>query len=166
MILIADANGELEWVNKSFNTTTGYTLADYKEKFGKNIDDASTNTNIKSELERCIKEKSSFNYTSNFNSRKGKTIWLQTTITPFLDEDGKILKFIAVDTDITEIKNAQDAIKMQKEEIEHYKNEIESQRDKIKEQGETITSQMEKILESIFYSKKIQNAFLPNYISL
>jgi len=162
MIVIADAEGEIEWVNKGFVLNTGYTLAEYKENFGTKIIEVSTNRHIKKLINKCVVEKMSVSYSSRIINKKGRTIWLQTTLTPFVGEQNEVLKLIAIDTDITDIKNAERAIKDQKEEIEAHKNEIEDQRDQIQKQGELITTQMEKILESIFYSKKIQNAFLPS----
>ena len=161
MIVIAESNGKIEWVNNAFEKQTGYTLDEFKRKYGSRLLNVSTNPEIESIIEEAIRNKKSVIYSSKFITKRGKTLWLQTSLTPFVGENGEVLKLIAVDTDISDIKNAEREIKKQKEEIEEHKNAIEKQRDQIQQQSELITEQMEKILESIFYAKKIQNAFLP-----
>ncbi|MBI4645128.1 MAG: SpoIIE family protein phosphatase [Bacteroidia bacterium] len=103
-----------------------------------------------------------------------KDIWLQTTLTPILD-NGEVKKLIALDTDITEIKEAEEEIKIQKEKLEAERLKVNEKNRKLwelsiaihkeKENMEKITKILEdknrNIQDSITYAKKIQEAILP-----
>ncbi|HAN76822.1 MAG TPA: hypothetical protein DCQ31_03085, partial [Bacteroidales bacterium] len=80
-------------------------------------------------------------------------VWYQTTINPIYNPQGELQKFIIVDSDITQIKEAETEILAQR-------NEIESQRDQIAKQNSEIT-------DSILYAERIQKAVFPptDYLS-
>jgi PAS domain S-box-containing protein len=139
-IVIASATGDIEWVNDAFTGLYGYSLKEFKEKKGKNLIEASTNPKIKILIEKAISEKASINYITNTTIKSGLKLWVQTTLTPIIDESGNITKIVAIDSDITEIKKAEKRINEQKEKIE--------------EQNLNIT-------DSIVYAQRIQRALLP-----
>jgi PAS domain S-box-containing protein len=65
----------------------------------------------------------------NQNVRKdGKTVWLSTSGVPFRDEKGNFLGYRGADTDITELKRAEEELKKSEEE---YKNLVTTARDVI-----------------------------------
>lgn len=132
-VIIADAEGRIEWVNAGFTRLYGYTLEEFKREKGDNVFEVSTNKNIKEDLELCIHEKKSVIYTSPNTTKDNKEIWVQTTLTPILDSDNNLLKLVAIDSDITTIKEAEEEIKQQKQEI----------------------------TDSIEYASRIQTAILP-----
>jgi signal transduction histidine kinase len=57
--------------------------------------------------------------------KDGNAIWTQSTLTPVLDSDQKIIRFVAIDTDITAVKKAQEMINTQKAEIENQRDQLE-----------------------------------------
>ncbi|PLX01233.1 MAG: pas/pac sensor protein, partial [Marinilabiliales bacterium] len=71
----------------------------------------------------------------------GTELWIQTTLSPIVDIDGNIKNLIAIDSDITEIKKAEEEISKQRNLLE-LKNNL--------------------ITDSIKYAKKIQEALLPS----
>lgn len=123
-ITIFDKDGNVEWVNEGFNRMYGYNLKQYKSEKNLNIIDSSNNPNITEAIQSCINDKKSVIYEIKTETRDGKELWAQTTLTHVVDKDGNTLNLIAIETDITEIKIAQ-------KEILKQKHEIEEQRDKL-----------------------------------
>lgn len=150
--IIMDAEGNFEWVNDGFVKLFGIS----KQRIqGKNIISENTPDHIKTLIQDSIKNKVSVNYEFEVFKEEGKSIWIQATLTPILDEHGEIKKIIAVDSDITSIKEKEF-------EILHQKEEILSQRDKIQKQKEIADNQAKSIRDSISYASRIQNALLPS----
>ncbi|HEY6162328.1 MAG TPA: tetratricopeptide repeat protein [Bacteroidia bacterium] len=133
VILILDAQGRLEWVNQSFEKLNDITLDELRKRKGETIYEISNNPNIRSIIEQCVKEKRSYNYESFNLTRDGKQVWESSTLTPIFSESGELRKLIIIDTDVTEIKKAE----------------------------ETIRQKNKDITDSINYAKRIQDTILP-----
>ncbi|MEN8118870.1 MAG: YfiR/HmsC family protein [Bacteroidota bacterium] len=132
-VVIADLNGEIEWVNDGFTRLLGTSFDEFREEYGTNLFLTSLNPNIVDQIAEGIAYKKSINYTSKTFTKTNRLIWIQTTMTPIFDNKGDVNKFIAIDADVTKIKLAEEEIARQKE----------------------------KITDSIYYAKKIQTAVLP-----
>ena len=132
-VVIADLNGEIEWVNDGFTRLLGKTFDEFKNEYGTNLFTTSLNPNIVDQIAEAIAFKKSINYTSKTYKKNGEPIWIQTSMTPIFDNEGAVRKFIAIDADVTKIKLAE----------------------------EEIAKQKEKITDSIHYARRIQTAVLP-----
>jgi len=137
-VLIYDKNGDLEWINEGEIKNFGYTLEQIWNKFGKNIIEISFYPKINEVVKELIETKKSVHYNSSGYRKDGELIWTRTTLTPILNENNEIIKIIAIDSDITEVKQAEEKIQLQNELINH----------------------------SIEYAKKIQTAVLPSISEL
>ncbi|MCK4662639.1 MAG: SpoIIE family protein phosphatase [Bacteroidales bacterium] len=133
-VIIMDAEGNFEWVNEGFIRLYELTINELINDFGENIIKATANPNAQELIKYAIQNKKTINYESYFVTKSQKMIWNQTTLTPILDENENIKKLIAIDTDISKLKNAE----------------------------EEISSQKEEIIDSIIYAKRIQNALFPS----
>ncbi len=116
-VMIANKYGYIEWVNEGFTKLLGYTLDEFKKIKGKTIVEASSYPNIKSILKKCFDQKQSVVYASQTTNKKGRNIWIQTTITPILDEQGNLQPFIAIDSDITKIKRAEEEVIVHRDQL-------------------------------------------------
>ncbi len=110
-VIIMDAEGNFEWVNEGFIRMFRCTLQEHIEKNGKNMSEASTNPDIKKIFKECIEHKKSVVYESFTIPESSNKTWLQTTLTPIINSEGNITKFIAIESDVTKIKEAEENIK-------------------------------------------------------
>lgn len=133
VVLILDADGNLEYTNESFEKLHGKTVEQLTAEYGKSIYQLSNNPNIKEIIAEAVDKKRSVNYESLNKKVEGKEIWGSSTLTPIYNEDGQLRKFIIIDTDVS-LRKKQEQIIIQKN---------------------------KDITDSIFYAKKIQHAILP-----
>ncbi len=107
-VIITNARGRIEYVNDTFTRLTGYTEAEVLNRFPWKLlngpeTDPETVQNIQTELinHRPIR-------TEVLNYRKdGSTMWMETSLTPLLNEAGEVEMTIALERDITETKQRQ-----------------------------------------------------------
>ena len=125
VVIILDADGNFEWVNNSFTRVYGYTLDQYIEERGKNMLEGSHNPKIKEILATCRDSSKTIRYHTEARDKDGNVIWTQSTLTPVLNADKQIVRFVAVDTDITAVKEGQEMINSQKAEIVKQRDQLE-----------------------------------------
>ncbi|MFC2086252.1 ATP-binding protein [Bacteroidota bacterium] len=118
-VMILDKSGNVEWVNEAFEKMYGYELSDFDKKIDKNIKQLSNHRDIEKIIGCCIEDRETILYDSMIKSKSGNEIYSQTTITPVLDDKGRVFKLVAIDSNITNIKKAN-------EKIEHQRNELEN----------------------------------------
>jgi PAS domain S-box-containing protein len=107
-VLITNNRGEIEWVNHSFEILTGYLLY---EVIGKDPADflygpETQQDTIESLRRTLIRNEPCSTEFINY-TKSGDVFWVALDVTPILDEDGKLLKFINIYTDITDRKQAE-----------------------------------------------------------
>jgi PAS domain S-box-containing protein len=132
-VLIAGADGEIEWANQGFTKLLGYEIGEFKALKGSNLLRASANPEIDQLIAQSIQDKKSVSYEAINTTRAGKEIWLQSTLTPILNKEGQLRKLVVIDSDITELKKAEGVIRRKNRSI----------------------------TDSIEYARRIQRAMLP-----
>ncbi|ALO15543.1 Autoinducer 2 sensor kinase/phosphatase LuxQ [Salinivirga cyanobacteriivorans] len=115
-VILTDKEGALLWVNEGFTRLYGYTLNDLRQKRG-NVFNMSSNERIRQYIGNWPGHRSSITYESQNTTRGGNKIWAQTTLTPIRDDDGNIVQIIAIDSDITALKNAEMQIEQQRDQL-------------------------------------------------
>lgn len=123
-IAIFDKDGNMEWVNEGFTRLYGYTYNEYVKEKNINLLEGSDNPNIQEAIKSCLKNKQSVVYEYRTTNKQGKEIWAQTTLTHVVDKDDNTINLIAIDSDITKLKQAEHEIIKQKEEIEKHRDEL------------------------------------------
>ena len=114
-VIIMNNAGDIEWVNESFKKIYEYPLNEFKEKYGKNIFEVSHNPLIKKAIEKLKSDQKSINYITKWKCKRGKSKWIQTTLTPVISETKEVKRFIAIDTDITRLKEIEEELKQKNE---------------------------------------------------
>ncbi|NOQ26695.1 MAG: PAS domain-containing protein [Bacteroidales bacterium] len=125
-VLIMDSEQELTWVNNGFTKVLGYTLEEFTNLFGSNLNNFSSNPKIKNAVQQAISERKSIEYIAKTETKSGIDVWLHSTLTPIFEENGKLCKIIAIDVDITHIKLQEEYIKKQKLIIEKEKEKSDN----------------------------------------
>lgn len=164
-VVIAHLDGTIEWINEGFNHFYGYTYKTLIEEKGDNLFEISSNPNIRKDLEKCIENKTSVDFVARNYKRSGEEIWVQTTLTPIYDEQGDLTKLVAIDTNITLLKEAEEEILQQKEEIEKSLNMIKVQQVELSKAFEQISEQkdeLEEAYEKVQETTRLKEIFLAN----
>ncbi len=105
-VTIMDSKGNFEWANKGFEKMYGYTLDEFiKLRGSRNLIEVSSDTAIAEKVRECILKNSSVEYESEIVTADGKAKILKTTLTPAVTKKG--IRLVAIDTDITELKQVQ-----------------------------------------------------------
>lgn len=103
-VVIADLEAKIEYVNKAFEETTGYTFAEVIHQNPKIIQSGLTPKETYKDFWDTIKSgriwKGEF-----LNKRKnGELFWENEIITPILDKNNRVINYLAIKQDITEKK--------------------------------------------------------------
>jgi nitrogen fixation negative regulator NifL len=117
-VSITDAHANILYVNRAFETLTGY---DRREVLGKNeslLSNKATPTKVYQGLWSTISAKRTWRG-ALVNRRKSGTAYLaELTISPVLNGDGKITNFLGMHRDISEVHRLQRELEYQKALIE------------------------------------------------
>ena len=101
-VVITDVDSNVEWVNSSYSSITGYS---FDEVVGKRHVDYllgnGKDQNSDDLIQHAFENKAGFN-TEIINYRKnGEPFWLAMDVRPIVDEAGNVERFIAVHSDVT-----------------------------------------------------------------
>jgi len=161
-VSIFDSNTDMEWVNDGFKNLYGYTMEEYTiKKNTKKLLGLCRNKNRRGQIRKCIEEKVTVSYDVPKDIKNGKKIWIRRTLTPYIDNIGNVKKYIAIDSDIDELKKQSEEISFQKQMLEKQNLQMTVQRDIVKEMNEKIEEQNKKFTDSVNYASSIQKAVLP-----
>jgi PAS domain S-box-containing protein len=167
-IMIMNENAEIEWVNEGFTQLYGLTFDQLIEKFGKNMRNLSVKANIDELIIRCSKSNQVINYESYVNRKDIKKLWVQTTLSPVTDSNNKVIKIIAIESDISDLKFAEQEIILRNEEIRAQREsliqqneEINAHKEELEKINQILFNQNDSIMGSIRTALTIQNAILP-----
>ena len=108
-VMITDAEGRAEWVNKGFERLTGYTSSEVIGRkpaylLQRGISDKSI---IKGFREKR-KQGKPFSEEMLVSHKSGERLWILVDVTPVKNNEGEITRYIAIQTDITERKEAEE----------------------------------------------------------
>lgn len=117
VVLIMDAKGNLEWANDGFIHKYGMGLETFKMKYGANLRISSSNKKIDTILDQIAKTGKPANYISFFSDKDSKEHWSQTNISPIFNSENEITNLVLIDSDITDLKKAEEHIRAQNAEI-------------------------------------------------
>ena len=124
-VIITDKQGQIEWVNQAFTTITGYTLEESLGKIpGHFLQVEDTNEETVSRIREKLKEEVSFSEEILNYHKTGHPYWIKIDISPVKDEDGNLNKFIAIQEDVTDRKNAKFEIIRAKEKAEKSESDL------------------------------------------
>ncbi|MBJ6116594.1 PAS domain S-box protein [Pontibacter sp. BT310] len=110
-VIITDKKGKVEWVNASFTKLTGFTQEEmlHQDPITK-LQGQETNKEDITNLKRLLCLAIPFSEELLTYKKDGGKIWIAADITPILNEEDKVEKFIVIYTDISDRKFAEEQL--------------------------------------------------------
>ncbi len=120
-IVITNPNEEIEWVNEGYEKLTGYTLA---EAAGKRpsilvLDNDRNETAIET-MRVSFAKGETFSGELVSHTKGGEEFWVRITADPLLDSKGKVLRYIFIAQNITELKSNEGRLLQSYERLKKY----------------------------------------------
>ena len=109
-MIITDSGGIINFVN---DTTCNITKYSKEELIGQNINILNSgfhNQEFFAELWNTVAAGLVWRHEIKNKAKNGKFYWVDTTIVPFLSENGKLLRYVAIERDITKQKQEENKI--------------------------------------------------------
>lgn len=142
-VVICDKFGKIEWVNNSFIKITGYSLQEVVSKTpGSFLQGKETNPETIEYLRNCIQNAEPFNCEIlNYNKNKEK-YWIRIQGQVIKDKNDSILKYFAIEEDIT----LQKLLEIQKQDL---LLKLEKQNEQLNEYAQIVSHDLKSPLRSI-----------------
>ena len=103
-IVITDPDGRIEYVNHKFCTLTGYSSAEAIGQNPRMLKSGDMSSEKYAELWRTISHGGNWHGEFHNKKKSGELYWESASIAPILDDQGRILRYLAVKEDITNQK--------------------------------------------------------------
>jgi PAS domain S-box-containing protein len=111
MVIVGNGQGEIEWTNPAFTQITGYTLDEVRHIKPSFLLGPESSQEAAQFMGKCIEQGIGFKDVEIINYRKdGTPYWVSIEVQPILDDKGKYIQFIAIESDITERKAQERAL--------------------------------------------------------
>lgn len=122
-IITTNLAGEITWVNAAFTNISGFRSDEVLgRKPGKVLQGPGTDPQARDNMARAIENHQPVRTEILNYFKDGTPYWNAVSIAPQLDENGNPYGFVAISSDVTEKRKAQDKILKAKEQIEHQAN--------------------------------------------
>jgi PAS domain S-box-containing protein len=110
LVIITDHQEKIEWVNEGFTKVTGYSLNEVIGKTPKFMQGPETDRTALDIIHQHIQAKEPVSQEILNYTKDGRKFWVKVNINPVFDEENKLLKFVAVETDVTPHKEYESKI--------------------------------------------------------
>jgi two-component system NtrC family sensor kinase len=110
-VVIADVEGQIEWVNETFCRMTGYTS---EEVLGRRRHDLITGPFARTpavfSLGEALSSGTSTDVQFRTQTKGGRSYWVHIQVQPII-EDGRLIRFVSVERDITKQRAAEEQLR-------------------------------------------------------
>jgi PAS domain S-box-containing protein len=126
-VVIANRQGQIDWINHAFTQMTGYTLREVKgKKPGEFLHGPDTDNKIIEEIRKALTQKESVEKTIINYKKDGEPFVNQLQITPVQDASGKVVNYISLERDITGFKRTEKELINKNEELKKINSELDN----------------------------------------
>jgi PAS domain S-box-containing protein len=127
MVIITNGEGKIEWVNPAFTRTTGYTTQEVIGKTpGSFLQGPESDPKAIAFMHKKLLKGKGFKDVEIINYTKdGKPYWVSIEVQPIHDRTGKVVQFVAIQSDISERKAHQQALLDRNEELSKLNAELD-----------------------------------------
>lgn len=137
-VIMMDKTGKINWVNDAFHRYYDLSLEEFKVLYQKKIFDLHPDLRNVFNPEEIVKSRKSKSFVSSFITGKGVHKWIQTVVTPVSGLGSTEEQLIAIETDITRIKEVEEEVKAQRQKSDELLLNIlpEETAEELKSQGQ------------------------------
>jgi PAS domain S-box-containing protein len=114
LVVITDRAGVIEWVNNAFTQRSGYAQSDLIDQ---KMETWFSNTSILQHWKDAIHTGKSFMEETVAHTMSGDEYAVLVGVQPSYDDDGSLINYIIVMTDITEIKKVEHALRLSEKQL-------------------------------------------------
>jgi PAS domain S-box-containing protein len=108
LVIITDALGLIDWVNPAFEERTRYSLDEVRGRTpGSFLQGPDTDLGAVDRIRSAIRERRSTSEELLNYTKTGEPYWISLNLTPVIDADGNVERFISVQDDTTERKRVE-----------------------------------------------------------
>ena len=162
IVSICDVTGNITYSNDKFCDISGYSREELLGQNHRILKSGEHSEEFFADMWRTIA--SGEIWRGNIKNRKkdGSFYWVDATIVPSMNEQGRPFKYIAIRTDITERKKAEEVLQQKKEELERYVIELDASRSRMEKQAEAMAELAENeaaLNEQLKYEIDVKNRF-------
>lgn len=153
IVSISDVDGNITYANDKLLSSTGYKL---EELLGKNHRIFNSGTHSKAffkDLWDTITQGNIWHGIVVDHDKQSHKVWMQTTIVPFLDSNGKPYEYVAIRSDITAQKKYEALLAEKNKSLEELTDQLE---DKVK----TRTTELQQANEKLLQLNNIKSEFV------
>jgi PAS domain S-box-containing protein len=115
MVTIADQTGVITYANALFCRTSGFTASELQGQTFQQLLGAQADASFVQSVWTLLKAGQVWRGEIGGHRKDGGLCWLESTVTPFFDANGRIYQVVAIQTDITHIKAAEVALRRQRD---------------------------------------------------
>ena len=113
-VVLTDADGKVVWVNDGFTRLTGYALEEMLgRRPGTVLQGPGTDPHTVEHIRERLQQGEGFSVEILNYGKTGRAYWLAIEVQPIRDEQGRITNFMAVESDITDRRAAQQRLAIQ-----------------------------------------------------
>ena len=117
-VIITGADGRVEWINEGFTRITGYTLEEmHGHKPGERLKGPETNPETVNQIRAALARNEGFEVDLVNYTKAGAPYWIRIQCSPLRDEHNVLQGFIAIESDITRQKQAEEALQGSEERL-------------------------------------------------
>ena len=107
-IIISNAHGRIEWVNTAFTDTMGYSFDEAVGMPTNFLNGPRTEAITIRKINEAREQKKPIRIELINMTKDGRSIWVEASLTPIIDENGELTSMIGVERDITATKRRQE----------------------------------------------------------
>ena len=111
LVVITDPAGSITYVNRKFSEVTGYSFAECLGQNPRLLKSGECPASTYQKLWACLTTGGTWRGEFHNRKKSGELYWERAVISPLLDSTGKVTRFVGVKEDITERKQAEEAVR-------------------------------------------------------
>ncbi|MEZ6019587.1 MAG: PAS domain-containing protein [Planctomycetota bacterium] len=102
-VIISDPQGRIEWINEGFTRLSGYSLEDVLGKRpGEVLQGPETSPETRNKMAEGLKAGTGFDVEVVNYRKNGEAYWVAVEVRPLFNEDGELVNYMAMETEVTE----------------------------------------------------------------